>query len=40
VEFCGGFANIQCPEGYQCYEDPRDECDLTQGGADCGGICL
>jgi hypothetical protein len=38
-QFCGGFAAIQCPEGYTCVDDPKDDCDPAQGGADCGGIC-
>jgi len=39
--FCGGIAGIQC-KGYveKCYDDPRDKCDPTTGGSDCGGICL
>jgi len=37
--FCGGFAGIQCPEGQICVDDPNDECDPENGGADCGGIC-
>ena len=38
--FCGGFANIPCPDGLVCIDDPSDNCDPTQGGADCGGICV
>lgn len=38
-QFCGGFAGIGCPEGYACVDDPADDCDPNQGGADCGGIC-
>jgi hypothetical protein len=37
--FCGGFAGIACAEGYVCVDDPSDDCDPAQGGADCGGIC-
>ena len=37
--FCGGFANIQCPGGLTCIDDPFDACDPQNGGADCGGIC-
>jgi hypothetical protein len=37
--FCGGFAGIPCAEGYVCVDDPSDDCDPNQGGADCGGIC-
>jgi hypothetical protein len=36
---CGGFAGIQCPEGFECVDDPNDNCDPQNGGADCGGIC-
>ena len=39
-QFCGGIANIQCPAGMSCVDDPNDSCDPTQGGADCGGICV
>ena len=39
-QFCGGFAAIPCPEGLVCVDDPNDSCDPTQGGADCGGICV
>lgn len=38
-QFCGGIAAIQCPEGYSCVDDPTDNCDPNNGGADCGGIC-
>jgi len=38
--FCGGIANIQCPDGEQCIDDPSDNCDPKNGGADCGGICV
>lgn len=38
--FCGGIANIKCPEGYQCVDDPTDNCDPKSGGADCDGICI
>jgi hypothetical protein len=37
--FCGGFANFPCPEGMACVDDPRDDCDPDNGGADCGGVC-
>jgi hypothetical protein len=39
-QFCGGFGNIQCPTGLQCVDDPNDECVPSEGGADCGGICV
>ena len=38
--FCGGFAGIECPDGYTCVDDPGDDCDPRKGGADCGGICV
>ncbi|MBZ4421482.1 hypothetical protein [Myxococcus sp. RHSTA-1-4] len=37
--FCGGIAGITCPEGYSCVDDPRDDCDPKNSGADCSGIC-
>jgi hypothetical protein len=37
--FCGGIAAIQCPGAGSCQDDPNDDCDLENGGADCGGIC-
>ena len=38
--FCGGIAAVPCPAGYTCVDDPRDDCDPQQGGADCPGICV
>lgn len=38
--FCGGFGNIQCPDGLECVDDPNDGCDVNNGGADCGGMCV
>lgn len=37
---CGGIAGIPCPEGKKCVDDPSDNCDPTQGGADCPGVCV
>jgi hypothetical protein len=36
---CGGILAVVCPEGYECVDDRRDDCDPLAGGADCGGIC-
>jgi hypothetical protein len=36
---CGGIAGIPCPGGGKCVDDPSDDCDPANGGADCGGIC-
>lgn len=38
--FCGGIAGIPCPDGNECIDDPNDDCDPANGGADCGGICI
>jgi hypothetical protein len=38
--FCGGFAGFACKDGRKCVDDPRDDCDPENGGADCGGICV
>lgn len=37
---CGGIAGIPCPEDQTCIDDPGDDCDPAQGGADCPGICM
>lgn len=37
--FCGGFAGIECPGAGSCVDDPTDDCDPNDGGADCGGLC-
>jgi hypothetical protein len=39
-EFCGGFGGFPCPDGQECIDDPSDDCDPQNGGADCGGICV
>lgn len=39
-KFCGGLAGIKCPYGYTCKDNPNDNCDPDNGGADCGGICV
>ncbi len=37
--FCGGIAAFECPGAGQCFDDPSDDCDPENGGADCGGVC-
>jgi hypothetical protein len=37
--FCGGFAGIACAGAGTCVDDPNDDCDPDDGGADCGGVC-
>jgi hypothetical protein len=36
---CGGFAGLPCPGAGSCADDPGDDCDPENGGADCGGVC-
>ena len=38
--WCGGITGKPCPAGYDCIDDPGDDCDPNTGGADCGGICV
>src|SRR5262245_46865435 len=38
--WCGGITGKPCPDGYECVDDPGDDCDPEAGGADCGGICV
>ena len=38
-QVCGGIANLPCPTGMRCVDDPNDSCDPAHGGADCSGIC-
>jgi hypothetical protein len=37
--FCGGIAGFPCPGAGDCVDDPRDDCDPENGGADCSGVC-
>ncbi len=39
-QFCGGIAGFPCPDGQICVDDPNDDCDPENGGADCGGMCV
>lgn len=39
-QFCGGFGNLPCPDGFECVDDANDDCDPANGGADCGGVCV
>ena len=36
---CGGILGELCPMGEVCVDDPDDDCDPRNGGADCPGIC-
>ena len=36
---CGGIAGFQCDSGDICVDDPNDDCDPNNGGADCMGVC-
>lgn len=38
--WCGGFANLSCPDGLECVDYPYDTCDPAAGGADCIGHCV
>jgi hypothetical protein len=38
-QHCGGLANLPCPSGQTCVDDPSNNCDPAKGGADCLGIC-
>lgn len=37
---CGALTGAQCSSGQICVDDPRDNCDPANGGADCPGICV
>ncbi|KAF1830964.1 hypothetical protein BDW02DRAFT_76685 [Decorospora gaudefroyi] len=40
-KICGGFAGFACEEeGQTCVDDPRDDCDPENFGADCAGLCV
>lgn len=36
---CGGLAGFGCPAGLTCVDQPDDDCDPNQDGADCIGVC-
>lgn len=36
---CGGVSGAVCPQGFQCLDDPRDDCDPSERGSICGGLC-
>jgi hypothetical protein len=38
--FCGGLANIPCPDGMRCIDDPTDDCDPANNNYDCAGMCV
>lgn len=38
--FCGGIAGFPCPPGLTCIDQPNDDCDPLNGGADCAGMCV
>lgn len=40
VPRCAGFIGLECPAGLECIDDPSDDCDPNNGGADCGGLCV
>ena len=38
---CGGILGRQCPSrNHVCMDDPDDDCDPANGGADCEGCCV
>jgi hypothetical protein len=39
-ESCGGIAAFPCPDGQECIDNPNDNCDPNNGGADCSGVCV
>jgi hypothetical protein len=40
-KMCGGFAGFKCDNRAQvCVDNPNDDCDPKNGGADCAGVCV
>lgn len=37
---CGGIAAFPCAKGMICVDDPGDDCDPKNYGADCIGMCV
>ena len=37
---CGGITGRGCEGDNWCVDDPRDDCDVKHGGADCPGLCI
>ena len=37
---CGGIAGLSCQPGFQCVDDPADDCTPERGDADCTGLCV
>lgn len=40
LKTCGGIRGARCDGTNVCVDDPTDNCDPKQGGADCGGVCV
>ncbi len=38
--YCGGDAAVACPTGYDCVDDPNDDCDPATGGVECATVCM
>ena len=38
-EYCAGIAGDECAEGFECVDDPRDDCVMDRD-FDCLGICV
>ena len=40
AQVCGGISGLSCEPGFQCIDDPTDNCVGDDGNADCRGICV